>query len=305
MKFVAPAITVALAVCASSNAQAPAKLEFEAVSIKAAAPSTGHFRFASPSSASGGPGTADPALFRCTNCNVGFLMSKAFELQRYQFPGQTSLPETAYDILARVPEGATAEQFQVMLQTLLKDRFGLAYHNEKKQLQGYELVVAKGGHKLKESRHEPAKPASGEGGWHGGGGSGHAGNGGAMMFHGQGTYRGDHQTMSDIVRVISTQLAKPVDDRTGLTGKYDVALTWVDDGAPKDGGHAPGGVGGGGEWNHGGGGGAGTPQNSGGAFSGPTLPGAVQAQLGLKLEPTKATANVFVVDHVDKAPTEN
>ena len=307
-------ITVALTACAIGYSQAPAeaKVEFEAVSIKAAAPQSGHF-FRAPASSTGGPGTADPALFRCVNCNVGYLIAKAFDLQKYQFPGQAALPDTAFDILARVPEGATPDQFQAMLRTVLQDRFHLASHYEKKPIQGYELVVAKGGSKLKESTKppgtEPVVDSHQEGAardWHGGGASGggdHARNG-LTVFHGQGTFRGERQTMADLARIISSQLAKPIDDRTGLQGKYDITLTWVDDGAgARDANHAGDSASGGGAWSHGDRGG-GSPQGAG-AFSGPTLMGALPAQLGLKLEPTKATANVFVVDRVDKDPTAN
>lgn len=308
MKLVAQTITVALAVCATGYSQAPStapKLEFEAVSIKAGPPQVGHFRL--PGSATGGPGTADPALFRCSSCNLALLIAKAFELQRYQFPGQSALPDAAYDVMARVPEGTTPEQFQTMLQGLLKERFGLAYHFDKKQLQGYELVVSKGGPKLKQSEDKPKAEPRPENSWHGGGGGAAGGAGhehsGAMVFNGQGRFRGDHLTMADLVRLIATQLAKPVDDNTGLTGKYDISLNWSDDGSRGDASHAASGGAGGG-FDHGGAGG-GSPQSGTGAFSGPNLIGALPAQLGLKLEPAKATANVFVIDRIEKAPSAN
>lgn len=247
-------------------------------------------------------------MFTCTNCTLAYLITKAFALERYQFPGQMSLPDAAFDISARVPEGTTSEQFAVMLQNLLKDRFHLAYHYDKKPMQGYELVVAKNGPKLKESK-EPANPpeAGGtrqdvaENAWHGGGHDG--ARPGLTIFNGQGKYRGEHQTMGDLARVISNQLAKPVDDHTGLQGKYDISLEWSDDGS-----HAashPGGWGGFGDHADQGG----TPQQGAGSTSdrasGPSLIGAVQTQLGLRLETKKATASMFIIDGVDKNPTAN
>jgi uncharacterized protein (TIGR03435 family) len=288
-------LALALAVCSAGICQsgASSKLEFDVVAINAAAPQSGHFH--SSASSTGGPGTADPTFFRCTNCDLSFLIAKAFQLQRYQFAGQASLPDTPYDVSARVPQGTTAEQFGEMLQNLLKDRFGLAYHYDKKQMQGYDLVVAKNGPKLTESS-DTAKQAHQEGAagsWHGSGNDGghEYGHSGLMVFGGRGRYNADHQTTGDLARAISGQLAKPVDDRTGLSGKYDINLSWSDDGShaagdyPSHGGeiHA----------------GAGTTAD---AASGPTLAVALQSQLGLKLEPKKVTASVFMVDHVDKVP---
>jgi uncharacterized protein (TIGR03435 family) len=305
MKIV-PAIALALLWVTAANSQtSETKLEFDAASIKPAPPQTGHFP--APPSAKGGPGTADPSTFRCSNCTVAFLISKAFELERYQFPGQGSLPAETYDVVAKVPSGATPGQFAAMLQNLLEERFKLAGHFETKQLQGYELVVAKNGPKLTESKEDATKPVtetpaeshgpSAGGDWHSGGGG--ASRPGLTFFNGQAKYRGDHQTMAELARVIATQLAKPVDDRTGLTAKYDISLSWNDDGA-----HAathPGGAWSGGD--HGGHGGDAAPARD--DASGPTLFGALQTELGLKLEAKKATAKVFVVEHVEKSPTSN
>src|SRR5437016_2868683 len=58
----------------------------------------------------------------------------------------------------REPERATIEQFRQMQQNLLKERFKLAVHFEKKELPGYELVAAKGGLKMQQA--EPPKTNS-------------------------------------------------------------------------------------------------------------------------------------------------
>ena len=261
-----------------------------------------------------GPGTTDPTLFRCTNCNLSFLISRAFGLQRYQFPGQLALPDTAFDISARVADGATPEQFTAMLRNLLKDRFSLTSHFEKKQVQGFELVVAKNGPTLKEAKEATKAPdaaaasahqdAAG-GDWHSGGNTGarELTRPGLMVFNGQGKYRGEGQTTTDLARMLSDQLARPVDDHTGLQGKYDISLSWSDDGSHAA-THAAGPPDAGGHGDHGG-----APQGGTGLTSdspsGPTLPGAVRAQLGLQLEPMKATANVFIVDKINSAPTPN
>jgi uncharacterized protein (TIGR03435 family) len=310
MNLAAHSIAAALAAStlAYSQAAAPATLEFEVASIKPAAPQSDHFR---APGAKGGPGTADPGRFTCATCTLSYLISKAFTLERYQFPGQSSLPDVTFDLSARVPEGTTQEQFAVMLQNLLKTRFGLAYHFEAKQLQGYELVVAKNGPKLTESKAGAPRPAANDPGAHGGwaGGAGHSfGSGGDhdltrpgfVVIRGQAKYRGEQQTTGDLARMIAAQLSRPVDDHTGLTGKYDISLTWSDDGA-----HAATHAGGvAGSWDHGDHGGP-SPAGAPDTASGPTLFAAVQAQLGLKLEARKAAANIFIVDHVEKSPTGN
>jgi uncharacterized protein (TIGR03435 family) len=288
MKMRLQALAIALAACSVVTAQPPAgsKLEFDAVALNASAPPSSHFR--PPASSRGGPGTADPTLFRCTNCDLTFLIGKAFGLQRYQFPGQTSLPDTAYEVTARVPEGTTPEQFSEMLQNLLKDRFALSFHYDKKQVQGYDLVVAKNGPNLKESTGTPHQNAEARS-WHGAadGGTHEHSAGSPMVFGGRGRYSGDHLTTAGLARMISNQLAKPVDDQTGLQGKYDIALSWSDDGS-----HST---------THADGGGEHYAAASDGV-PGPTLPVALQSQLGLKLEPKKVAATIFVIDHVDKSP---
>ena len=136
-------LPVALA-AALGQTPATAKTEFEAASIRVNPPRTG-FHFASESTASGGPGTADPGLFRCSGCSLATLISKAFDLRDYQFPGKSSLGDRTFDVMAKVPPGATPAEFRTMQQNLLKERFGLAFHYQEKSLRGYHLVIAKNG----------------------------------------------------------------------------------------------------------------------------------------------------------------
>jgi uncharacterized protein (TIGR03435 family) len=233
------------------------------------------------------------------------LIGKAYQLEKYQLPAQASLTGTTFDVSAKIRDGATPEEFRAMLQNLLKERFGLVSHFEEKSVRGYHLVVAKGGPKLKESS-DSAKPAvaaaSSPGqeqhGWVGeqaGGGHSHSG---VMVFNGQARFHADHQTMSDVAELVSTQLLAPVDDQTGLGGKYDIALNWAADAAP-DHVHADGASAG---HEHGGASGG----DTGGDSSAPPLATALQLQLGLKLVAAEKTnAKVLIVDHVEKKPTEN
>ena len=130
----------------------------------------------------------------------------------------------------------------------------------------------------------------------------------------------EQESMEDFAKVLARQLAKPVNDLTGLKAKYDFTMTW--DGANLSGGIGPGGRGGmqvtfslsnpGGPTPPGGdrpGAAASdgtTPLSAGSDSEGvPTLFGALQSQLGLKLEAKKGQMKLIVVDHVEKVPTEN
>ncbi len=308
--------TAGLTLIAAAYAQTPGSkgkvVEFDAASIRVNEPETG-FHFGSSESSTGGPGTGDPGMYRCSKCTLATLVGKAFELQNYQFPGRTAFTANTFDVAAKVAAGTSAEDFQLMLQNLLKERFGLTYHYSEKKMRGYNLVVSKGGSKLKEStdaapqaapnrggdQHGPGTGSFGRGGggFQGGGDHGHTG---VVSFFGSARYRADHQTTADLARLLSDQLGVPVDDQTGLTGKYDVSLNWTGDNTSSAANHAAAG-GGAGHGDHGGADGA-TPRDS----SAPALFDALQAQLGLRLVAAdQATARIFVVDHAEKLPTSN
>jgi uncharacterized protein (TIGR03435 family) len=278
MRLILSYLTISAVLSVAGYGQTP---QFEVISIKAAAPAS---IFHSSESMIGGPGSSDRGMFHCT-CTVIALIAKAFELQPYQIPGYASLPTGTFEVSAKIPEGTTQDQFLLMIQSLLKERFVLAWHFEKKEVQGYQLVVGKSGPKLKESTAASATADAER----------HAG---LMNFNGRARYRGDHRTMEELAIVLSNQIAKPVDDQTGLTGKYDIALSWSGDITPHNhqegaGGHA------GGYGDHGG-----SPVADDAA--GPTIFDALQSQLGLRLVATKkSVARMFVADHIEKAPTPN
>jgi uncharacterized protein (TIGR03435 family) len=81
-------------------------------------------------------------------------------------------------------------------------------------------------------------------------------------------------------------LDRPVIDQTGLAGRYDFTLTWTPD-----------------ETQFGGRGGQ-APPPADPANAPPGLFTAIQEQLGLKLESTKAPVDVVVIDRLEK-PSEN
>jgi uncharacterized protein (TIGR03435 family) len=83
----------------------------------------------------------------------------AFNLRSQQLVAPDWMNEPRFDITAKIPEGATREQFYLMFQNTLAERFGLKVHHDQKEVQGYELTVTKNGPKFKESGPEPPKDA--------------------------------------------------------------------------------------------------------------------------------------------------
>jgi uncharacterized protein (TIGR03435 family) len=277
------------------------KLEFEVASIK---PATPQIPGRGMIGISGGPGTRDPVQITYRSVPVRMLLLNAFDIKGFQLTAPASVDDLRFDILVKVPSGATKEDARVMLQNLLADRFGMKVHHESKEMQAFALVAAKGGVKLRPSAEPPANadPAA-SGGFAGPPGppkmdkngfptfpSG--GRGLMMMFmNGQMHATAAQETLSQICDFISNQLGRPVFDQTGLTGKYDFNLEFAPENMPLGG---PGGMGRGD---------AGVlPASSEPA---PTLIGALQDQLGLKLESKKLPVDIVIVDHIEKTPTEN
>jgi uncharacterized protein (TIGR03435 family) len=251
----------------------------------------------------GGPGTKDPGRWTCDNLNLSNLVSMAFELRAFQLNSPDWTNNARFNINAKLPEGATKEQFRQMMQNMLIERFALKFHREQKEMQGYELLVGKNGPKFKESEPEKPKdpnaeapPAPGFVGRPALGKDGFPemppGVPGTIMMNNRARQQWVRVDMQSLAASLSYQAGKPVNDATGLKGKYDVALFWATSNGPPP-----------------------PPPPSGGGsvdiitpasdVSGPTLFTALQEQLGLRLEAKKVTIEILVVDHVEKLPTEN
>jgi uncharacterized protein (TIGR03435 family) len=208
-------------------------------------------------------------------------MADAFPFHTYDFSGPDWLDSTRFDFSAKVPAGATGEDFRAMLCSLLADRFKLVVHREKRPMQVYELTVAKNGPKFHEGTPKdesadddpPGKPKRDDDGFP------ILGPGMIVaMVPGHGRLRSDDRPIEWFAGILANQLGSPVMDATGLKAKYDFVLSWA--------------------WD---------PDSPGGAVAGSadSLVRGVQSQLGLKLERKKGLAEVLVVDHMERTPTEN
>ncbi len=190
------------------------KLEFEVASIRPPAPETGNFK--STGLMRGGPGTSDPGQIRFVNTSLTNVVTTAYNLRPYQLTAPDWMNDAHFDIAAKVPTGATADDVRAMLQNLLAERFRMKVHFDKKEMQAYALVVAKGGLKM--------KPASD--------GDGAAGPSASMRMGAKSMHMVmPRVTMAAICAMLSRQVSEPVIDQTGLAGGYDFDLEFAREGA--------------------------------------------------------------------------
>jgi uncharacterized protein (TIGR03435 family) len=92
-----------------------------------------------------------------------------------------------------------------MLQALLRDRFKMIVRSESKMETVYELVVYKGGSKLKEAKADGTNTS---------------------IRSGPRQILGLAARMDPLARLLSQQVGRPVTNKTGLTGRYDFTLTF-------------------------------------------------------------------------------
>ena len=226
---------------------------------------------------SGGIGDL-PDGFRMRNLTLKSLISDAYGIVRDDqisgWPGwaasarfdiEAKMDVETVDALHKLSRQQQEVQRQLMLQSLLADRFKLKVHRATTVRTTYELVLAKGGLKMKEDN-----PPSDRDGikWQ----EGVSPSTDWMMSDGK--ISGHAMPISILADHLPDWVHSEIVDKTGLTGRYDVVLTWD----PKD-EPAP---------------------NS----TEPSLFTALEEQLGLRLIPTRATVETLVIDHLEM-PSEN
>lgn len=171
------------------------------------------------------------------------------------------------------------DQRRAMLQALLKDRFTLAVHRENIERPVYEMIVAKGGQKLKDAKPDDIlqSPIRGHSGW--------------ITRSNRGILEVKGFSMDDLAAHLSDQwvVDRHVINRTGLTGYYNFSLHWIPDDLQREM----------------------RPQPDSQQSLIPHDPGSsstifteIQKQLGLKLRPSKGPVEVIVFDRASQ-PTPN
>lgn len=177
-----------------------------------------------------------------------------------------------FDILARPPADATSvERMRPMLQALLADRFKMVARLEKREVQSYALVKARSDGRLGPNLKPSTTICTGP-----------TGQPNPLAIQcarraaaGQTMIVG--VPMGQIAPLISLAVGRPVVDRTGLAGYYDLELRFA--GEPVAGG---------------------LPVDP----EAPSIFTALQEQLGLKLDAERELIEVLVIDRIER-PTEN
>lgn len=216
-----------------------------------------------------------------TNNSLYNLIRNAWGTQRYEMvPGSTVpswIDSDRWDILARPPADSPRrqEQTQLMLRSLLEDRFKVVARRELREMPIYALVVARSdgqlGSQIKPSGDEcaamarareagatPPPPPSG-------GFCGTRTNNGVVSMRGV--------PLSNFVRNLGGMTGRFVIDRTGLTGPFDLDLQWTPDQAL---------------------GAAGAQSDGASLFA------AIQEQLGLRLEARREPVEVLVIESAER-----
>ena len=208
--------------------------------------------------------------FTTINTTLSELISFSYGVQAKQVIGAPPWVETDKFDLTATPDGEgmpSDKQWKGMLQKLIVERYKFTFHHDKRELSVYVLSAAKTGPKLTKSDGDP--------------------NGLPGLFFRQlGDLNVHNATMGDFTQLLQNAvLDRPIIDQTALAGRYDFTLKWT----PDDSQFA--------------GFGARIPPTTDPNPS-PPLYTAIQEQIGLKLDATRAPADVLVVDHVEK-PSEN
>ena len=227
-----------------------------------------------PAGVSPGPGLNVTATeLRARSISLADLITFTFELHLTQVSGLPGWAETeGYEIVAKLPQGGDPSDVQIhtMLKNLMQSRFGLSFHTETRELSVYTISIGRNG----PAGIKMVKNAT---------------NGQRVGAQGLGRTLFSGITMADFAGQLQLRvLDRPVIDRTGLTDRYDFTLNWRPDEFqfPR----------------------ASAAQRAAAVAAGadalPDLFTAVQEQLGLKLDATKAPVDVLVIDKVSK-PSEN
>jgi uncharacterized protein (TIGR03435 family) len=313
-------------------ASAQVKPAFEVATIKPSAPMDAAAMMAAIQKGGKMPIGANISATRAeyNYLDLKTLLTYAYGVKPYQITGPDWMSNTRFDIVAKLPAGSTKADAQKMLQSLLEDRFKLVTHRTTDEHPVLAIVVGKGGAKLKPSAEKPVpidedaplKPGEIEMGGPDGPMRGKVdtatmssvvdmGVKGKMAYKMNAATKSLHIDFSmttmagfaDMTTQLLTQLGggsgtRRIVDMTGIEGNYDasleISIAEMMAVAKSNGFELPGA--------------AQTASATAGEAPEPgggnTLAEALQS-MGLKLESRKAMVDQFIVDHIEKAPTEN
>jgi uncharacterized protein (TIGR03435 family) len=219
--------------------------------------------------------SGDASRVEYANASLVDLLRIAFRVNTYQISGPGWMANRKFDIVAKIPAGATREQAPEMVRQLLAERFGLETHHNTAEHSVLGLVPAKGGLKLRETPPDSDAPATGAF-------RRSVDADGAMQMQIR------RMTTTALAELLGRFLGQAVVDVTGARGAYDFSLSF----SPADlrrasqvaGVASP------------------VPAEADGPES--SIAASLE-QFGLKLEGRKLPIDLLVIDHLEKAPTAN
>jgi uncharacterized protein (TIGR03435 family) len=211
-----------------------------------------------------------PRRFEAKNVWLRYLIQFAWNIKDFQLSGGPGWAASdRYNVEATADGNPTTEQQRLMVRALLEDRFQLKLHREARESRTYALVAAKGGIKLQASKAGSCEERKSD--------TRDRKICGNFTWSQQGV-DGTAINMDTFATALAQTLQQTVIDRTGFTATFDVHAEWAPDLGPPDAGA--------------------TDSNGKSIFT------ALQEQLGLKLESTKAPVEFLVIDRLER-PSEN
>ena len=220
----------------------------------------------------------DTDSFIATGVTAKYLIELAYEVRDFQISGGPSWADSEkyaisakmdYDTLEALKKLSREQAIghrQLMLQSLLAERFNLKLSHSTKELPIYALLVNKNGPKLSPAAN-PAGPSG-------------------SSSHKRGESTMTAMPMNRFADWLSRQLGRKVVDKTELAGKYDFTLRWTPERVTPIGGSAA-------DTNQG----AAAPSQD---SSWPFIFTALQEQLGLKLESQKGPVETLIIESIEK-----
>jgi len=149
-----------------------------------------------------------------TNASLAWVIKWAYDLDDDRLLSVPQAAErTRFDFVAKAPQNPVRGRVQLMMQTLLRDRFHLQIHHEARRLDAYALVKA-GSLKVAVVPDDGNPPASSP-----------------FSMSSAGRLRGTHVTAAMLAKVLTDQVRRPVQDQTGIEGFFNFVLEWTPDGA--------------------------------------------------------------------------
>jgi len=223
---------------------------FEAASVKYLPPPPG-----SSISTGGGPGTSDPERWFCSNVSLKSLLVNAFEVQGRMIEAPAWTETERYEVIAKVPAGASKGDIAPMVRGMLTERFHMVWHRAQHTIPVYEMRRVAGAPAL-----TPSESAAD-----------------SFRFNDSGSTREmvvKGISPTGLAGYLSGQMDRPVVDKTGLSGVFDIRVQY--------------------------------PKAEADAESrGYALRAAARDQVGLEFRSGMAAVDVIVIDRIDMIPTPN